>query len=343
MSRSHGKRRAFTLVELLVVIAIIGVLVALLLPAVQAAREAARRSSCNNNLKQLALSLQNFHDVYGSFPPGMVNDDGNTLGWAAAILPFMEQGPIYDQIQRNFQSATGSPQPVMLIQERLNHPNVDSWATGGLPNGQQPWRTAAHVIGKNVLKPFLCPSTALPDRDNDGWGASSYVGNMGNEITLMSGGVSYGCGNPAATSQNGVLINAASNTNTRTTNMAAITDGTSNTALVGEVGKSLNVQPSITSRGSFPLWLGGNVNQGSCARLGGHLRVMDVNTYINRKFLTTSTTDPDVTDYCFGSFHPGGAQFAFVDGSVHFIPQTVDTLIYHHLGNRNGGVPAQLP
>jgi prepilin-type processing-associated H-X9-DG protein len=320
------------------------------LPAVQAAREAARRSSCNNNLKQLGLALQNFHDVYGNFPPGMVNDDCRNLGWGSCILPFMEQTPIYDQIQAAFQGAlpntTTDPNPVMLLQERLNHPSLDSWAKTPLPNGAtaQPWIVSTHPVAKNVLKPFLCPSTALPDRDNGGWGASSYVGNMGNEITSLSGGVTWTYGNPAASNQNGMLLNSTSNNNTRTTNMAMVTDGTSNTAMVGEIGKSLNVQPNKIDKGSFPLWAGGNDSAGgSPMQAGCVMRPMDVNTYINRKFDPTATTNPDVTDYCFGSFHPGGAQFVFVDGSVHFIPQTVDTLVYYHLGNRNGGVPAELP
>jgi type II secretory pathway pseudopilin PulG len=169
------------LVELLVVIAIIGVLVALLLPAVQAARESARRSDCSNKLKQLALGLHNAHDTNGEFPPGMVDDDTNCMGWGVAILPFLEQKPLYDNIDRFFQTATpngSNPKPIMLFKTNAAHPNVDSWAVGG--QAAQPWRInnnlGVQAFTKTFLAPFYCPSSALPKLDNNGFGASSYVG-----------------------------------------------------------------------------------------------------------------------------------------------------------------------
>src|SRR5687768_201165 len=102
--RSSSSRRAFTLIELLVVIAIIGILVALLLPAVQQAREAARRTQCKNNLKQLGLALHNYHDQHKLLPPGYVSDyttagtdTGPGWGWAAMILPQIDQGPLFNR------------------------------------------------------------------------------------------------------------------------------------------------------------------------------------------------------------------------------------------------------
>jgi prepilin-type N-terminal cleavage/methylation domain-containing protein len=102
--KPSSPRRGFTLVELLVVIAIIGVLVALLLPAVQAAREAARRMQCGNNLKQLGLAVHNYHDTFLVFPPQMMNVDTNNdrrWGWGAVTLPFIEQKALWEQISSN--------------------------------------------------------------------------------------------------------------------------------------------------------------------------------------------------------------------------------------------------
>lgn len=336
-------RPAFTLVELLVVIAIIGVLVALLLPAVQAARESARRMSCGNNLKQFGLAMHNFHDTHLTFPPGMVDDNGNTMGWGVCILPYMEQKNLSDQIDGVFQSQPSrvatDPQAVMIRRQWLNHPNVDSWTTGANEPGQ-PWDVnmpQMQPLLKNVLKPFLCPSNSLPVRDDDGYGASSYVGNMGNEVVAMS---TFACGTPSAVVQNGVLMNAANNANTRLVRLPEITDGTSSTFMIGEVGSSLNVNPKKTNSGMYPLWAGGN-NDGGCAKLGGHLRLVDVRPHLNSR--PQGTTDPDYSDYSFGSFHPNGAQFVMADGSVQFVQQTINTTVYAALGARNDGTAAQLP
>ncbi len=126
------RRTAFTLVELLVVIAIIGILIALLLPAVQAAREAARRSQCSNNLKQIGLALHNYHDTFNSFPPARVRDqrctdewNSNNISWHARILAYMEQSALYDAI------------------------NWEVWPGWNAPNDQ---------VRNKVVTGYLCPS-----------------------------------------------------------------------------------------------------------------------------------------------------------------------------------------
>jgi prepilin-type N-terminal cleavage/methylation domain-containing protein len=150
MNPSSGRNRGFTLVELLVVIAIIGVLVALLLPAVQAAREAARRVACSNNLKQIGLSMLAHHEAHGKFPRGVYSDpygkykeDG--LGWATKLLPYLEAQALYNQIKSN---------TVVGYQN-------DPWAKGGIfdnahKQGKRPVGAGAQV------STFYCPSTDLP-------------------------------------------------------------------------------------------------------------------------------------------------------------------------------------
>ncbi len=332
------KRGAFTLVELLVVIAIIGVLVALLLPAVQAAREAARRMSCSNNLKQFGLALQNFHDTYGEFPTGMTDDDTNNFGWGTYILPYMEQGNLYTAISTNV--ALGAPG---LITNPGTHTSTDS-------NSRLHINDAVHGdIIKTILPGYLCPSNALGKKDNDGYGASHYVGNAG--TTTQIGNVTWECAgssNLTGTSQTGMLNFDNSNTETFMQSMGDCRDGTSNTLLVGEIGASQNIYPGKNANGNFPLWAGGNNDQGCNTKwMGSHMRFADATFYINRPATTKNAAaasgDWHESDMCFGSFHTGGAQFVFVDGSVHFLQQTINTDTLFRLANRQDGLPVTLP
>lgn len=197
---SRKEKRGFTLIELLVVIAIIAILVALLLPAVQQAREAARRSSCKNNLKQIGVALHNYHDTHSTLPPGYMRDPSSEgWGWSAFILPMMEQKNVYEGVgvgQFNLDQVSG--------------------AKGGA-------NAANKAAGTTVIEGYLCPSdpgaTGICHNDrrfNDGNyrpGALCYLGNMGSNESYNGNGV----------------FNRRSKLRFRD-----ITDGTSNTIAVGE-------------------------------------------------------------------------------------------------------------
>lgn len=187
----RARRNAFTLVELLVVIAIIGILIALLLPAVQAAREAARRSQCSNNLKQIGLAIHNFHDVNKVFPIGQPDDDNDNYAWGAYILPFIEQKQMYDTL------VSGGAALVYIPggDNRLVHgaireiPGVSPALPSGHPvqnTDQYNWWCQVRnnhgnpsnqrgVAAKTILPTYICPSDVLPKQETTAaaWGATS--------------------------------------------------------------------------------------------------------------------------------------------------------------------------
>lgn len=329
---SRQLRRAFTLVELLVVIAIIGVLVALLLPAVQAAREAARRSQCSNNLKQLGIASHMFHDTFHKFPVGTHDDDNRSFCWRTWILPYVEQKAMYDQL-----IAAGMWVPPQMG-GGSNNGNVDSI------NGSEVDDVAMFkTLGATKLSFYNCPSDVLPEHDNDGYAKASYCGNMGPVLaTPVAGGAvlgsATGCASFKGLTQRGVFLMANDNSFTWTTNMAAMIDGTSNTIMIGEVSETLNINSKRPNDSRFPIWMGGN-NNGGCsgtANAGATLRHIDLAYYINRRVGAES-------DSSFGSKHPGGAQFVLGDASVRFVTANIDTVVWYAAGTRDGGESYQLP
>lgn len=351
-SSSSQARRGFTLVELLVVIAIIGILVALLLPAVQAAREAARRMSCGNNLKQLGLSLHNYHDTYKSFPPGGTSVGGPGLGqwgfsWFVFVLPFVEQQNMADQVY------VGG-----------NHPGwAHSGQTGGSINGQR---------FNNVEVPvFFCPSSPLEHMGNVGsyiHMRPHYVGISGaadgrvvaSAVTSTSFPDDGFRNNPAARNavytgccgsvtpdgrraNGGVLIGVGpwadkSGRGMNPIKFSEMTDGTANTMAISESGDWFLNQPGDQKErvNSHHGWMMGNPSAG------------------DRKFnLTTVAYPPNTTDNTMPgtgnndgpnngiySAHPGGVQAAGCDGAVKFVSETINLLTLKRLCSRDDGQPA---
>ncbi len=291
------RKLGFTLIELLVVIAIIATLVAILLPAVQQAREAARRSSCKNNLKQIALALHNYADIHKVFPSsytdtgtknGKAGGQGKRggWGWTAQILPQLEQNNLYDQF--DFNAAPFGP---------FSTPeNSDAMST--------------------IVPAFSCPSDTKPDvmsRFIEGTdpayiekiAVTSYVGNTGSytgvPCELRSG---YNVDTPR---DNGVLFVNSS------VSFKDITDGTSNTLLLGEV----------TWEASDTQLLYGNVDFEGYARCTGESSNA-AGSYRHVRGCYYKMNGSTLQHKAYHSMHKGGAQFALCDGSVRFISENIE-------------------
>ena len=298
-------RRAFTLIELLVVIAIIGVLIALLLPAVQAAREAARRTQCSNNLKQIGLALQNYHDTVGAFPPGLIalrgsNGDniGPGWGWAAQILARMEQGPLYNSV--NF---------LLSIEA-----------------------TANQTARQANVSAFVCPTDAYFQKLFTVVDDSTDASNPGAplcDVASSSYPACFGTGDPSdipgRDHGNGLFFRNSS------VRISDILDGTSQTLAVGERSQNLSraTWTGAVSRAAVPITLlqteDGLDPEGGNALVLSHTGELD-----------GPNSRPSHADQ-FWSLHPGGAQFAFADGSVHFVKEKRPIQIFRALATRAGG------
>lgn len=334
MIQVDSRRRGFTLVELLVVIAIIGVLVAILLPAVQAVREAARRTSCKNNLRQIALALQNYHDTNRYFPPGfsqtIVPDKKLHIGyaWGARILPFIEQKPLYSKISPRFYTTR---KPSGQVLEGWKCPSDShakqklqaSWTDviEGSPNGGNgscsdsfynndqagclsnggTWNQH-YTPPRHVGRPFAA--------------MASYVGNFGPRFT---GGVRIRVGPDGF----GILY---ANSLVRISN---ITDGTANTFAAGE---------RYTIRG-HAAWeavhweeSGSQINNGPTI-----VTLRQTGRYV---LGTTSAGTPNKSGAMgFSSAHRAGCHMAMCDGSVQFIRNSINAQTWYRLGNRQDGQP----
>lgn len=355
-------KKGFTLIELLVVIAIIAILIALLLPAVQQAREAARRSQCKNNLKQIGLALHNYHDVHKTLPPGVTvagTGVSNHLSWTFHVLPFFDQAPLF----KKFDSK----------QHYLHANNT----------------TAAGPLVQTILTAARCPSDAGPDQDTNGsssgsdmMGLSNYVGNYG--VGMPDFGVDM-------KRMQGIM---GANTRVR---FRDIKDGTSNVIFVaerrnpkicstwdadGDTGDAggVNGETGTNALGGCSYWaasaaaatvvadptdttgdatlyqilgttrsgdaasaqLNGNMGAGAndWSTGAGTVRINKTVATVApaaQAVVTMSGDNQDSTTVGFSSWHTGGCQAVLGDGTVRFLSENINSDIYQNLSRRSDG------
>ncbi|MDC0935450.1 DUF1559 domain-containing protein [Pirellulales bacterium] len=329
-SRSRIAPAGFTLVELLVVIAIIGVLVALLLPAVQAAREAARRSQCQNNLKQLSLACQMYHDTSKRFPQGAYNQQGAM--WSLHIMPFIEQ----DNAKKIMSDGVG----------------INNWGHPG-PYTDADLDTDAFRNTRAMetfIPTFQCPSAGLPPHQyyvsQDSWHVMARV--PCSYLANASGLAINQRTNQGMRDLDGVMFGLSEIA------FKHIEDGTSNTMMIGEAvhdveaQERLGLSPDTQNSNRKDHWYIGSddidINEG--LDLSECLGSTGVPMNYHQQFQGQDVCASDGSINCqkvqlsFGSEHPGGMQFARCDGSVDFLGEDIDLIAWRDLGTRASQVPA---
>ncbi len=356
MSQRHN---GFTLIELLVVIAILGVLIGLLLPAVQQAREAARRMQCVNNLKQISLALHGYHDVFGSFPSGGFGNGvkPNDYGWRALILPQMEQSPAYHAI--NFEISLGgqlaavssASYTIWMTQYNSFLCPSDGTNDGGfrpwagqypypVPDGQSPPNTPPVDASGNVAQVVPVSNYSGSFGDNYCGGAlcgglpwETYPHNKQAPGTTMIGwGGFWGTTRTDADGAGG-LRGFFDYDGYTTVTLASVLDGTSNTLLIGEVLPSRAADNNFYGRNgstagtTVPLGFHSNTFPSADPSCNGNWEGFDAP--LGCRYGSAAKG--------FASAHPGGANFGFADGSVKFLKNSIRLSIYCSLGSRAGG------
>jgi prepilin-type N-terminal cleavage/methylation domain-containing protein/prepilin-type processing-associated H-X9-DG protein len=327
-----ARRSAFTIVEVLVVIAILGVLVALLLPAIGSARESARRAQCVNNLRNLSVACLAYEVSKGTLPPGALNaaeQTKNGLGWPVLILTHLEEDPVSQAALKQYDIEGDMYTSAVTINELRLAINVcpsDGDIDDNLEKHFRQMKTMSYagVCGSYESRTGPCPSTITPGK---------YC------VT----------GSPLVGSMNfdGLLIQDTP------VSLKMVTDGVSKTAMIGERW----YQTRAWSIGAYYLGPQTNPNGPQPDSAFSASKNFSDNTPLNLDLYSACYIDHDnetdrptlplplkntvhYNDLPFGSFHAGGANFAYGDGSVRFMPDDIDLNVYLALGSRNGGETA---
>ena len=317
-------RRGFTLIELLVVIAIIAVLIALLLPAVQQAREAARRSQCKNNMKQLGLALHGYHEMMNVLPPGYGGvpymNTGNLWGWGSMLLPYLDQAPLFNTLAQAPGGISPYGGPAAGFSAVMTTLPANTAVQTHLPVYRCPSDTGGNVV--------TFPINGSVARTTFVFGRSNYAAVCGATIDLTMGGLA-------------VTDGAFSESSSR--RFRDFVDGLSNTFLVGE-----RRSPGITAglyTGGDTIWAGANDNvappwQG----FSSHQGICDLPSKLNLKVATAPSAASSQPYFSFSSPHVGGAHFLMGDGAVRFISDNIATgtprtagATYQNLASLNDG------
>lgn len=306
---TRQKKTGFTLIELLVVIAIIAILIALLLPAVQQAREAARRSQCKNNMKQIGLALHNYHDTFRILPMGVQARWGQSWTWS--ILPQMEQAPLFDLMPK---------------------PNSDSGWWGGTDA-----RSLALIdIVRTPVPVFYCPSQPGGPTESrninglTGRAMNTYLASAGNAQTDNNGatGMDQSDGMFHAVLQPTAAGNSAGPG--KAFRFRDCVDGLSSTVFVGEAEYNLDANQGCDICDRY-LFYHMNADSGTGSDFSEALG----STFFGINNDATNNTEREIA---FGSFHTGGANILFGDGTVKFVSENIDLVdVWRALGSRNGG------